>query len=163
MCLFKMPQENKIILFYRDCEHYDSLENEKGSTRDRREPLFKNMKTTKLRQCCQLLKCSIRYKGSPWTDQFNDFLGFMFSHWENTKLKHATLNTALFLQKALTLDHKDRERPMESLGHRDASSLLFFFFFCLTGSNDTFSGKAESRPCVRSCTRSTITIFYRTV
>ena len=53
----------------------------------------------------------------------------MFSHWENTKLKHATLNTALFLQKALTLDHKDRERPMESLGHRDASSLLFFFFF----------------------------------
>ena len=105
MCLFKMPQENKIILFYRDCEHYDSLENEKGSTRDRREPLFKNMKTTKLRQCCQLLKCSIRYKGSPWTDQFNDFLGFMFSHWENTKLKHATLNTALFLQKALTLIH----------------------------------------------------------
>ena len=68
MCLFKMPQENTIILFYRDCEHYDSLENEKGSTRDRREPLFKNMKTTKLRQCCQLLKCSIRYKGSPWTD-----------------------------------------------------------------------------------------------
>ena len=29
----------------------------------------KNIKTTDLRQCCQLLQCSIRSKGSPWTNK----------------------------------------------------------------------------------------------